>query len=361
MMSGKEKLKERMDRILNRIGHVQPDHWNLKLDDWEWNAGVCLYGIQKAAVATKDGRYESFMEAWFDRNAEKRKTGSVNTVIPANGALCLYKLRGERRYLDICSQYADWCLNKALRTSNGGLAHVWSEGGLEDYRNQLWIDSLFMAGIFMIRYGMWSHNEPLVRAGMEQFDIHIRCQFDPQARLFYHGYHCIDNKTLGEFWGRGNGWAAVSLVELLDELGSGSGEASSSAGANVSGWARGYREVFLKLMERAYRLRLDDGMLRTLPEEPEAYPELTATALFGYAALKGARLGILDERFREWGMQAVDASWTHSTEEGEVMLASGGTDCQEKAGYLRVPYAQTLYAYGIVLLLFSEAFEADHV
>lgn len=348
-MLGKDLLKERMGRILNRVAHLQPDHWNLKLDDWEWNAGVCLFGIQKAGKAAQDGQYSSFIEAWFDRNTAARKTGSVNTVIPANGALYLCELRGEQRYLDICSEYADWCLNKALRTSNGGLAHVWSEGGLEDYRNQLWIDSLFMAGIFMIRYGMWSRNWSLVQAGMEQFDIHIRCQFDRRAHLFYHGYHCADNKTLGEYWGRGNGWAAVSLVELLDELGSAD-----------SGKESGYREVFLKLMERAYGLRLDDGMLRTLPEEPGAYPELTATALFGYAALKGVRLGILDERFREWGMQTVAAAWTHSMEEGEVRLASGGTDCQEKAGYLRVPYAQTLYAYGIVLLLFSEAIESGH-
>ncbi|WP_181592660.1 hypothetical protein [Paenibacillus sp. YN15] len=43
-----------------------------------------------------------------------------------------------------------------------------------------------------------------------------------------------------------------------------------------------------------------------------------------------------------------------------ILLASGGTDCQEKAGYLKVPYAQTLYAYGIVLMLFSEALEVCH-
>ncbi|QCT04326.1 hypothetical protein E6C60_3616 [Paenibacillus algicola] len=331
-----------LERLLHRVEGIESDVWRLRMDFWEWNSGVCLFGIIKAYEATGEKKYLSFLSEWYDRNVEQRKTGSVNTVIPANVALLLLKETGDAKYAAICEEYADWCLNVSLKTTNGGLAHVWSEGGLEDYKNQLWIDSLFMAGLFMLRYGAWSRNEKLLAAGKEQFDIHIRSQFDPEAGLFYHGYHCLEQKPLGEFWGRGNGWAAASLIELIENQGVDSEEGR-------------YVEVFQRLMEKGYQLRLKDGMLRTLPELEEAYPEATATALFGYAALKGVRLGILEHKFEAWGRQTTETLAQHVSEEGIPQSASGGTDCQEKEGYLQVPYTETLYAYGVLFMLYGEA------
>jgi unsaturated rhamnogalacturonyl hydrolase len=120
-----------------------------------------------------------------------------------------------------------------------------------------------------------------------------------------------------------------------------------------------YRDVFTRLMERAYRLKLDDGLLRTLPEDEEAYPEATSAALFGYAALKGARLGMLDGRFEAWGRQIAATLIDDFNEAGTIRLASGGTDCQERAGYLKVLYTETLYAYGTLLMLFGETLGAE--
>ncbi|MEK3883742.1 glycoside hydrolase family 88 protein [Paenibacillus sp. PL2-23] len=332
-----------MEQLLHRVEGIQSDVWRLNMEHWEWNSGVCLFGIIKAYEATHQEQYLRFLREWYDRNAPRRKSGSVNTVISANVALLLLQETGDRQYEEVCEEYVDWCLRTALKTSNGGFAHVWSEGGLEDYKNQLWIDSLFMACLFMLRYGAYKGNEELLRAAREQFDIHIRCQFDQEAELFYHGYHCVSGKPLGEFWGRGNGWAAASLVELLEH------ELASQVDNSP------YTQVFRRLMERAYGLRLPDGTLRTLLVVEDAYSESTATELFAYAALKGARLGVLDERFEAWGRETAEALSAQLSQNIIPQRASGGTDCQGREGYLQVPYTETLYAYGIPLMLLSES------
>ncbi|WP_042199850.1 glycoside hydrolase family 88 protein [Paenibacillus camerounensis] len=339
----KEELLAGLDKLWNKLhGREAQDDLNV----WEWVQGVALYGVIKAYEETGQERYFGFLQKWCEDNGEKLRHGSVNWVAPANALLSVYRETGNARYLESCREVADWCMERALRTPNGGFAHVWGPGagGLEDYKNQLWIDTLFMAGLFMLRFGAAERNDASIRGALEQFDIHIRCQFNPESGLFAHGYHCLQNVRLGEHWGRGNGWAAVSVVELLELL---QGQPYDTTR---------FGELFKRHMEQAYELRMEDGMLRTLLDETEAYMEVSASALFAYAALKGFRLGLLDGRFRDWGRQITQNILAdHLAEDGTVLHASGGTDCQDKAGYLRVPYAPRPYNTGIALMLFSEA------
>jgi unsaturated rhamnogalacturonyl hydrolase len=229
----------------------------------------------------------------------------------------------------------------ALRTSNGGLAHVW-EGGKEDFKNQLWIDSVFMAGIFMIRYAIYSSNDVLMKEALEQYNLHTKLLFDSNNDLFYHAYHCLDKKFLGEHWGRGNGWMAASLAELFSLL------------DTKKYYLSNYLQVFKKFMEKAYSLKENDGMLHTLLLHKDTYVETTATSLFGYAALKGFKLGILDKRFEDWGRQIISTVSGFISDDGKIEYCSYGTDPESKEVYATRQCDQSLYADGIVMLLLSE-------
>ena len=333
-------------RILEAMLTQKSDAWNLSLSNWDWSQGVGLYGISRMYARTGDEAYVRFLRDWFRQHAGLRQFGSVNYVCLANSALMLLKReelpeQEAARYRSICDEFADWCLNKALLTANGGFAHVWGKGGLDDYKNQLWIDTVFMAGIFMIDYGLYAGQPELVEAGIRQYDIHSGCLYNPETGLFYHGYHALDHKQLGEHWGRGNGWMAAGLAELLRLL----------EGTHYD--TDRFRSMFLTFMESAYRLRTDDGMLHTVLPLESSYTETTATALFGYAALIGAERGILPGAMKEWGHQAAHQVLLRITPRGEVEEASGGTDCQELEGYLHIPFIQSLYAYGTVLMVLA--------
>jgi unsaturated rhamnogalacturonyl hydrolase len=337
------ELEQGMDKLWNKL-HGTGEHDDL--NHWEWVQGVALYGVVKAHEETRQDRYGIFLQQWTADNVHQLRHGSVNWVAPANALLSVYQEIGDPKLLQQCREVADWCVHEALRTTNGGFAHVWGPGagGLEDYKHQLWIDTLFMAGIYMLRIGLFERNKAYTEEALRQFDIHIGCQFDPGSGLISHGYHCLDQTPLGEHWGRGNGWAAVSVIELLSLM---QGQPYATAS---------YEEVFKQQMESVYRLRLKDGMLRTLLDVEESYLETSASALFAYAALKGYRLGVLEEKYRSWGEQiTLEILYSHLAEDGTVLHASGGTDCQDAAGYLRVPYASRQYSTGVVMMLFSEA------
>ncbi|MDQ8734752.1 glycoside hydrolase family 88 protein [Paenibacillus sp. LHD-38] len=338
-------IESGIDKVWGKLSR-EPKDMGDNVHYWEWTQGVGMYGVIKAYEGTKQERYEAFLRQWAEINAGKIRYGSVNWVIPANVLHVVHLLTGDTAYLQNCRDVADWCVNGALRTTNGGFAHVWGPGagGLDDYKNQLWIDTLFMTGIFMLRYGVSEQDGECINEALRQFDIHIDCQFDTSCDLFYHGYHCLEKTTLGEHWGRGNGWAVVSIVELLDIL---HGQAYDT---------ERFSQLFKRHMKSAIHLRMENGMLRTLLDFEESYLETSASALFAYAAMKGHRLGLLEESYRIWGEQVTNEILTnHLDEDGTVLHASGGTDCQEREGYLKVPYQSRQYNAGIVLMLLSEA------
>lgn len=333
-------LRNKIDSIFNKIRNQKSDAWNLNIHRWDWSCGVGLYGLLKAFEATGDEKYIHFIRQWFDQNGPNHAFGSVNNVAPANAVLLLAENSEDPQYEKVCQAYADWCTKTALRTSNDGLAHVW-EGGDEDYKNQLWIDTMFMAGIYLLKYGRYKNDPAIIEEALHQYGLHMGCLLDPQSELFYHAYHCVNKTFLGEHWGRGNGWMVVSLVELLQTL----KDSAYDLDRTIS--------VFKRVMEKAYSLRLESGMLRTLLLVEESYPETTCTALFGYAAWKGYTLGILDERFLEWGKTIGETIADFVSEDGNILFCSYGTNPESKEIYMTRPCDQSLYADGIVMMLLS--------
>lgn len=337
----RQLLVDKIHCIYNKVINQKSGEWNLNINLWSWACGVGVFGLVKAYEATGNPKYKEFLEKWFVENENKRLFGSVNNVAPLPAVLFLAEVNGDSECLKICEEYADWCMNKSLRTCNDGFAHVWA-GGDDDYKNQLWIDTIFMAGIFMLKYGMFAKNEQIIREALKQIDLHIDCLIDPENDLFYHAYHCINKEHLGQHWGRGNGWMVASLVELIDILKNSNFEISK------------YVEILRKVMNKAFSLKTPDGMLRTLLLVEESYTETTATSLFGYAALKGFQLDVLDERFNEWGRQVIDTISEYIDEDGIIAHCSYGTNPETKEVYMTRPCDQSLYADGIVIMLLSQ-------
>ncbi|MBR2883455.1 MAG: glycoside hydrolase family 88 protein [Clostridia bacterium] len=337
MLISKNTAKEHMKKLLGAVIENDPDKGRF-IDYWEWGQGVCLTGIAKAYEATDDEEYSDFLKAWFKRNNEKKIFGSVNCVIPCYAALTLYRKTKDSFYKDICDTYATWAKDIALKTTNGGLAHVWSRGGLEDYKNQLWADSLFMAGMFMVAYGKEIGDEKLLSEGIEQFKIHLECLYDDDAQLFSHGYHCIEEKRLGAHWGRGNGWVVASLSEIFNILG-------------TENCPDNFKEVFKTVMAKAKSLKTKNGMLRTLIDREDSYEESTASQLFGYAAIRGYEAELLDESYISWANEINKALEFYDN--GAAKFASGGTDCQEIAGYYNIKFVESGYSDGITFMFLS--------
>lgn len=334
--------EQKMDNIFQKLSRLRSDAWNLDPYRWDWSCGVGLLGVGEGAVALDRGEWREFLASWFERVAEGTRVGSVNHVAPANVLLLLEGWGDAQRYAPVCDRYARWCRCEASRTSNGGWAHVW-EGGDQDYCNQLWVDTVFMAATFLARYGLARGDEAAVAEALSQVEIHLDCLFDRSVGLFRHAYHCERKVHLGEHWGRGNGWMVASLVQLLDLLSPGSRSLEH------------LKCCFTRTMQTGFLHRCEGGLIRTLPLVPEAYLETTGSALFGYAALRGYKLGLLPEQFRDWGLRLATTVGESVNERGEIPRCSHGTNPDPRSVYLGLPFSQSLYADGIVLMLLAQA------
>jgi rhamnogalacturonyl hydrolase YesR len=141
-------------------------------------------------------------------------------------------------------------------------------------QSRFWIDDVWMVGILQVQaYRATGEPVYLDRAALETEAYLKRLQ--AANGLFHHG------PEAPFFWGRGNGWVAAGLAELLSEL-----PATHPRYAFIV-------DRYRKMMQALLRYQADDGMWRQLVDDEAAWKETSATAMFGYAMAVGVRLGIL--------------------------------------------------------------------
>ena len=331
-----------MEYVLERMA-ITDGSWSRTLNFWDWGSGVGLFGVKEAHQATGDNIYLDFIKKWFDDNMENRRITTVNCVIPCEALLYLYQKEKKPCYKEVLDDYEKWCTTTSLKTINGGISHIWSEAETGDYKNQIWADTIFMAVMFMFDYGIMKEDESLINAAFKQLEIHIDCLRDEKTGLFYHGYHCNKKEHMGQIWGRGNGWVVAALSRLIPIL--------ENKGYNMDK----YKSVFVKAMDSAYKNRLENGMLRTLITDNEAYKEMSASMLFGYAALNGAESKLLPEKYLLWAKQIEKCVEYDGSE--WIKYISAGTNPQGRGGYLDRPYIEANYGHGIALMFFSALYK----
>jgi unsaturated rhamnogalacturonyl hydrolase len=182
--------------------------------------------------------------------------------------------------------YGVWPLALAMRTGDAelrasGLAMAdgqWREVGDDGLTTQAryWIDDVWMIGALQVQAWRATHDRKyLDRAAITARRYVERLQ-QPNG-LFHHG---LDAPF---FWGRGNGWVAAGLAEILSEL--------PPDHPDYPIVVSGYRAMMAALL----RHQAEDGMWRQLVDHPEAWKETSGTAMFGFAMAVGVKRGILTD------------------------------------------------------------------
>jgi unsaturated rhamnogalacturonyl hydrolase len=114
-------------------------------------------------------------------------------------------------------------------------------------------------------------------------------------------------------WGRGNGFAALGLVEALTTM------------APEDTRRAGLLDVFRRHMNAVRAWQAPDGTWRQVLDEPGAYREESSTAMLLTAMARGVRHGWLDRSF----VPVVDRAWralaAHVAEDGAVVDVCAST------------------------------------
>lgn len=144
-------------------------------------------------------------------------------------------------------------------------------------QTRYWIDDMYMITILQVQaYRATGDKVYLDRAALEMVAYLDRLQ-KPNG-LFYHG------PEFPFFWGRGNGWVAAGMAELMTEL-----PADHPKRERIM---KSYKEMMASLL----KFQDADGVWHQLIDHPESYQESSCTAMFAFAMITGAKQGWLKDK-----------------------------------------------------------------
>jgi rhamnogalacturonyl hydrolase YesR len=152
----------------------------------------------------------------------------------------------------------------------------WRESDADGLTRQarFWIDDVWMIGALQAEaFRRTGATRFLDRAALTAEAYLARLQ--QPSGLFHHG------PEAPFFWGRGNGWVAAGLAEILSVL---PGDHPDRAPILA-----GYRRMMAALLE----FQRPTGLWNQLVDRPDAWPETSGSAMFAFAFLRGVNRGLL--------------------------------------------------------------------
>lgn len=250
-----------------------------------------------ATIRQLAARYNTILENGPE-NSANHVDANVYGILP----LELYKWNGDERLLKQGLYLADVQWKDPL-----------PDGTTKQTR--YWIDDVYMiASIQAQAYRITGNMVYLERAALEA-DQYIRKLQKPNG-LFHHG----DNAPF--CWGRGNGWMAAGLAELLSEL--------PSSNPYYKSILAGYT----KMMNSLLQYQSKEGLWRQLVDHEEAWIETSGSAMFGYAMTIGVKKGLLPKRkFEPAYRKAWLALIKYVNSEGKVTDVCVGTGQSKDVNY----------------------------
>jgi unsaturated rhamnogalacturonyl hydrolase len=212
----------------------------------------------------------------------------------------------------------DYIRKDALRFGDHVLQHTVSANN--DFPEQCWADTLFMAAFLLLRVGVILKDEDMIDDALNQYYWHIKYLQNPDTGLFYHGYNNIDKSHMsGFYWGRANAWAAYTMSQV--------GLILPEAYLYPK-----FLEVVGSLNEQLSALKLlqtENGLWRTILDDEESYEEISASC--GIAAAMVAKGNPLHIKYLNKTIQGMKSQ---IAVDGRVLNVSGGTAVmRDREGY----------------------------
>jgi unsaturated rhamnogalacturonyl hydrolase len=232
---------------------------------------ICAwYGSLTVARLTKDrdlaarlvGEFERFLTPEGDKHVSRQAhvDYSVFGAVP----LEIYLQTKSRRHLDFGRGFADRQWDKT--TPDGITAEA-----------RYWVDDMYMINVLQAQaFRATNDKKYLDRAALATAAYLDKLQ---QPNGLFH--HAPDSPF---YWGRGNGWYAAGMAELLRAL-----PKNHPRRARIM---QGYRTMMASLL----KYQAEDGLWRQLVDRPDVWAETSGTGMFAFALVTGVKEGWLDAK-----------------------------------------------------------------
>ncbi|QEC70396.1 hypothetical protein FSB73_00390 [Arachidicoccus ginsenosidivorans] len=186
----------------------------------------------------------------------------------------LYRQTNEEKYLDLAVDYADKQWGAPFGRYVNASSYYYYNKGLS-FETRMWIDDMYMITALQTQAYITTGNKVyLDRAAKEM--VHYLDSLQQPNGLFF---HALDAPF---YWGRGNGWMAVGMTEILKLL-----PISHPDRAAIF-------TAYRKMMATLLQYQDANGVWHQLIDDPDAWEETSCTGMFAYAFITGVKEGWLN-------------------------------------------------------------------
>lgn len=274
-------------------------------------------GALKYAALTKDKELIKQLQARFEPlfTTEKQLLPIMNHVdVNMFGSLPfeLYKVTKDKRYLDLAIPYADtqWILPENAKPQE----KAWADKGYS-WQTRLWIDDMYMITIVQTQAYRATGDKKYIDRAAKEMVLYLDSLQKPNG-LFFHA------PDAPFYWGRGNGWMAAGMTELLRDL------------PKTNQYRQRILQGYQTMMKSLKNYQTPTGMWNQLIDEPSFWAETSGSAMFAFAMITGVKQGWLNEQ--EYGPVARKA-WMamvpYINNEGKVTDVCVGTNKKNDKQY----------------------------
>ena len=317
-----EEIKEDLDRVLHYLEKSTPtrvvskttgeeitdyaqittdaqlERGAYRLASYEW--GVTYSAMLTAAEATGDEAYYNYVadrfkflaavaphfRALLDKgekiDPQMRQILTPHALDDA-GAVCAAMVKAQLAEPSLelnalIDNYMDFILNKEYRLADGTFART------RPQHNTLWLDDMFMGIPPVAWYSLLNEEkqQACMNEAVRQVLQFAERMWVPEKKLFRHGWVEGMQDHPAFHWGRANGWALLTMSEVLDVL-----------PENYPG-----RDKILELFREHVRglaaCQSGEGLWHQLLDRNDSYLETSATAIYVYCFAHAINKGWID-------------------------------------------------------------------
>lgn len=238
----------------------------------------------------------------------------VDYTVFGSVPLELYQQTKDPRYLAIGKRMADkqWGPPEGKRVTEA--SHRFYNKGYS-WQTRLWIDDMFMITAVQSQATRATGDRSYIDKAANEMVFYLDSLQKPNG-LFYH------SPDVPYFWGRGNGWMAAGMSELLRSV--------PKDNPNYPRIMAAYKTMMASLL----KYQAEDGMWRQLIDDPQSWPETSCTGMFTFAMITGVKNGWLDAK--TYGPAARKA-WlkliTYINAENDITDVCEGTNAKNNHQY----------------------------
>jgi unsaturated rhamnogalacturonyl hydrolase len=325
---------------------------------WHYGESVGLEGLLRLGALLDEPRYDAWVHGLLRGWAARRRPfAEIDNTLPGKVLCELADRHGDDLLLEAALDVAGHLASRrtlhgvALAFEDAPLRNPFGDEPLRDTDRALiadpgpgvFVDPLHFDPPFLVQLGVLSGSADLTDAGAEQARALVDLLQDPSG-AFWHFFLERTGERYGLGWGRGQGWALLGLVDVVEGL-----PATHPLRESLRG-------ALARLADDLRASQRDDGSWYAVISAPDSGPESSTAAFVAAGLFRAVAEGLLGDDHLDTARAAWAATARRVRADGVLEGVSANVwACTVPSHYANVPLGAVVpWGQGPLLLAAAE-------